>query len=442
MPQHRHRLGTSNRQEQRTEGRDRPRTFFFSVGEPSGDLHGANLIRELSQRCDVACVGLGGPRMADAGCLLLADLTQYAVMWFSRVVLNLPHFLRLLIRADHYFREERPDAVILIDYPGFNWWVARRAKAHGIPVYYYGTPQLWGWAPWRVRKMRRLVDHILCKLPFEEPWFRERGCTAHYVGHPYFDELATRTWNTDLVAKWRDAPGALVGLLPGSRTQEIELNLPTLLRAARKIADQLPDTRFAVASLNERHAEMARRHATDQGIDVSIHAGKTAEVIEASTCCIACSGSVSLELLYHEKPTVILYGVSPVAYWLQSYVRTARYITLVNLLATSNIARRYDEPTYDPDADDAEPVPFPEYLDYRDRSDDIARRIVGWLRSESDRASVVADLHALKERHGVPGASCRAADYLLSTVESTPPHEIFPRPHTEQSVRSQRHVAG
>src|ERR1044072_1451299 len=130
--------------------------IFFSVGEPSGDLHGANLIRELRRLDpDCHCVGYGGPRMAAAGAQLYFDLTQVAVMWILRVLLNLHQFLWLLWRADRYFRDERPNAVVLIDCPGFNWWIARRAKARGIPVFYYGTPQVWAWASHRVRKMQR-----------------------------------------------------------------------------------------------------------------------------------------------------------------------------------------------------------------------------------------------------------------------------------------------
>ena len=98
--------------------------------------------------------------------------------------------LHLASLADRYFRHHRPDAVVLIDYPGFNWWIARRAKAHGIPVFYYAPPQIWAWASWRVKKMRRFVDHVLCSLPFEQEWFSRRGCHAVFVGHPYFDEVS------------------------------------------------------------------------------------------------------------------------------------------------------------------------------------------------------------------------------------------------------------
>src|SRR5688500_2980528 len=147
--------------------------LFFSVGEPSGDLHGANLIRDLkARRPDLECVGYGGPRMQAAGCHLHFDLTSLAVMWIGRVLLNLRTFFRLRDQAKAYFDRERPDAVVLIDFPGFNWHIAAAAKERGIPVFYYGVPQLWAWAPWRVKKMRRTVDHALCKLPFEETWLR------------------------------------------------------------------------------------------------------------------------------------------------------------------------------------------------------------------------------------------------------------------------------
>ena len=153
-------------------------TIFFSAGEPSGDLHGANLIRELRRlRPDVKCVGYGGPEMAAAGCELHADLTALAVMWFLRVLLNIHKFLNLASRADRFFRHHKPDAVVLIDYPGFNWWIARRAKAHKIPVFYYCPPQIWSWGSWRIKKMRRYVDHILCTFRS-----RKRGFASKDAG--------------------------------------------------------------------------------------------------------------------------------------------------------------------------------------------------------------------------------------------------------------------
>jgi lipid-A-disaccharide synthase len=153
--------------------------IFFSVGEPSGDIHGANLIRALQRlRPDVDCVGFGGDRMQAAGCRLVYPLCQHAIMGVTRVVAEATTFVKLIGQAGRCFRERRPDAVVLIDYPGFNWWIARKAHAQGIPVFYFVPPQLWAWAGWRVNKMRRYVDHVLCSLPFEEAWYRERSVAA------------------------------------------------------------------------------------------------------------------------------------------------------------------------------------------------------------------------------------------------------------------------
>src|SRR5438132_2823545 len=185
-----------------------PMHVFFSAGEPSGDLHAANLLGALRRFCpEIQCVGFGGERLQAAGARLLFPLCGLAVMGLSRVLTSLHLFVRLLWQADRYFRDARPDAAVLVDYPGFNWWVARRAHARGIPVIYFVPPQLWAWAGWRVAKMKRSVDHVLCNLPFEEGWYRARGVAAHYVGHPYFDELAEQRLDEDFVAEQQARPG-------------------------------------------------------------------------------------------------------------------------------------------------------------------------------------------------------------------------------------------
>lgn len=387
--------------------------IFFSVGEPSGDLHGANLIRALCQRRgDLQVTGFGGPRMAAAGCELVEDLTQFAVMWFLRAALQLPHFLRLLRRAEACFRHQRPEGVVLIDYPGFNWWIARRAKRHGIPVVYYSAPQLWAWAPWRIRKMRRYVDQVLCLLPFEEDWYRRRGCQATYVGHPYFDELGRQTMDGQFLAEQRALPGRLVTILPGSRTQEVVSNLPAFLKAAAKVREQVPDVRFAVAAFHEKQAAFARAQVRQARLVADVFAGRTPELIRLAHSCMACSGSVSLELLYHEKPAVILYSINPIAFAAQRALRTVKYITLVNLLASRDPFPA-DLSTYDPDRPGSEAVPFPEYLTYRDVSGRMARHLVAWLCDAGERDRRVQQLRQLKQRLGQPGASGVAAEFIL-----------------------------
>src|SRR5262245_53480678 len=226
--------------------------IFISAGEPSGDMHGGNLtraLRHLDPQCDI--YGLGGPRMRAAGVDLLYPLAEHAIMGFIRVLGVVPALADVLDRVTAAWHRRRPDAVVLIDYPGFHWWVAARAKALEIPVISFVPPQIWGWASHRVKKMRRTFDQVLCALPFEEEWFRSRGLRTIYVGHPYFDELASRTIDQSFVNYLRQLPDFsarraegseafglknqtpdgihVIGLLPGSRTHEVMHNLPLLL---------------------------------------------------------------------------------------------------------------------------------------------------------------------------------------------------------------------
>ncbi|QDT69601.1 Glycosyl transferase [Planctomycetes bacterium MalM25] len=401
------------------------KTIFFSVGEPSGDLHGANLIRALQAGSGetIRCVGYGGPRMRKAGAELHYDLTTLAVMGFLQVFWKLPQFFKLSSRAARIFDEQRPDAVVLIDFPGFNWHIARHAKKRGVPVFYYGTPQVWGWASWRVKKLRRDVDHGLCKLPFEEPWLRERGVNATYVGHPYFDELNSRRLDEAALERLSDDERPLVALLPGSRTQEVKANFGTLLNAMKKIRARVPKARFVVAAFKPAHAEGILRMIDDAGLikteGPSVCVGQTPEVIESATCCLAVSGSVSLELLHHAKPTAIVYKTSRLLYLAQSYFRRVPYITLVNLLTAPKL---FPEKVgvYDPDSPDDAHALMPEYLTYSDCSDRLADHAVEWLTNDDARADLIARMEELRRRVDTPGASERAAAYVLRELQVTP----------------------
>ncbi len=401
--------------------------IFFSAGEPSGDLHGANLIRQLrAARPDVECVGYGGPLMAGAGCDLHADLTVLAVMWFLRALLNLPKFLSLASQADRFFRHQRPDAVVLIDYPGFNWWIARRAKAHGIPVFYFSPPQIWAWAQWRVGKMRRFVDHVLCGLPFEEQWLNDRGCNAHFIGHPYFDEVRRQQLDEDFLERLRRRGGRLVTILPGSRTQEVSHNLDWFLKAAAIVHARVADVWFAVAAFKPHHAQMARERIAAAGLPIEVYVRKTPELIHQAECCMAVSGSVSLELLYHKKPTVVLYWIGRFAYLVQSKFRRARYITLVNLLTVKDPLGE-QRSAGDKRAAESDRLLFPEFLTCEDKTREIAAHVMRWLLDENEREGLVAELAKLKARIGHGGASRMATEYILRELEQR--RSPAPQPH-------------
>ena len=374
--------------------------------------------------------------MAAVGCQLHADLTELAVMWFGRALANLHKFWDLAGRADRYFRHHRPDAVVLIDYPGFNWWIAWRAKIHGIPVFYYTPPQIWAWATWRAKKMRRLSDHVLCSLPFEEDVVPPTRLQCD-VCRPSVLRRSAAAQARRIVPRIPSPPrGPLVTILPGSRTQEVLHNLPWFLKAAARVRQAVPEARFAVAAFKPKHAEMARQMmAGEQGAGsrsgergeqvpgsqlrsptpnpaIEIYSGRTPELMHLATCCMACSGSVSMELLYYTKPTVIHYWISPLAYAVQKRFRKVKYITLVNLLSTGELYPA-DLSPYDPSQPGAEKVLFPEYLTCEDKSAAVAGHVIQWLKDPAALARQIAALEQLKAEVAHGGASARAAEYIL-----------------------------
>jgi lipid-A-disaccharide synthase len=411
---------------------------FLSAGEPSGDHHAALLVRELRERRpDVECVGLGGPQMEAAGCRLVADLTQLAVMWFLRVILSIHRFVDLARRAERSFLDARPDICVLVDFPGFHWWLAWRAKRHGIPVVFYCPPQIWAWASWRIGKMRRLVDHVLSALPFEHEWFTARGMTSTLVGHPFFDECGGHHQTGSFPERMGHAcPSACkqagdgrphVLLLPGSRCQEIDGNLGSILRAAAAVRRQVPEARFTVASLHERHAMRAREviaaTAEARGLGVAVEAGRTRELITTADAAIAVSGSVSLELLASGVPTVMVYRIGHFAYLVQSWLRRARFITLVNLLACQEPIGPLQPVLLPPRGvlpADPEAV-FPEYLAVGDPAERAAGHVIEWFEDPAALGRMRARLAAVAARVAHPGSAARAAAAVLAIAAGHSP---------------------
>ena len=408
--------------------------IFISAGEPSGDLHAANLIGSLrSDFPDAQFEGFGGERMTAAGAHLLYPLANLAVMWFLHVFLNIVTFIRLVFMADRHFQDHKPDAVVLVDYPGLHWWIAARARARGIPVFYFVPPQIWAWAGWRVKKVRKSIDLVLCSLPFEPPWYHARGVSAAvHVGHPYFDELAERALDPAFLAEQSALDGSLVAILPGSRTQEITRNLPEMVNAAIKLAQKRQDVRFAVACLHERHKTLAEgiiantlatAGAQQPGLQIEVHAARTPELIRLARVAWAVSGSVGLELMMEALPTVVLYKIKRFDLWVARWFIKAKYISLVNLLADAEV--------------------FPEYLTWRDVSNDLARWADVWLGDPVARSEATAALIKLRNVVAQPGASERAAQHIAAWLRdhrATTPDGLISRSSTSPYRGPHEHV--
>jgi len=376
--------------------------IFFSVGEPSGDQHGAHLIAELRRRVPgVEAVGFGGPLMEQVGCRLLFRMTDLAVMGIFRVIPMLLTFWRLHRQAKRSLDEARPDAVVLVDFPGFNWHVARSAKKRGIPVFYYMPPQLWAWAPWRIKKVRKFVDHILSGLTFERDWYAARGVDVTYVGHPFFDEVNDHPLDEAFLCERRKPGTRNVGILPGSRHHEVTRNGPALMQVMRNLAAKHPDLVFRVACYKELHRTLLRRMFDETGADLSVEfcVGKTPEIVALADCCAMVSGSVSLELLARRTPAVVLYKNGPLVGFLAKYLLTCKYISLPNLLAD-----RLVMPEFYHSGDDAPAVAAATGV------------LDGWLSDPAALDGKRREMADLAARTATTGATGRAADAILAKL--------------------------
>lgn len=369
--------------------------IFISAGEPSGDLHGSNLARALRRlEPSVELFGFGGEKMVNAGVDLIYPLAQHSVMGLVQVLKQIRTFKRLLNQGASELQACKPKALVMIDYPGFHFKLAQRAKALGIPVMWFVPPQIWAWASWRVKKMRARVDQVFSALPFEHEWFQARGVNSLYVGHPYFDYLSQLELDRSFVQQQQQKSGRVIALLPGSRNQEVQRNLEEMLQAAQTIHQQFPQTRFLVASFNEPQAQRARELIGRYPLPIEVHVHKTAEIISLAECAISVSGSVSLELMYHQVPSVIVYRIRHFDKRVFRQLSNVKYITLVNLLLDREI--------------------FPEFLTERNPSLKVAEKIGYWLTNEAERQKVKEALKELKEKVGQAGACEKAARVILS----------------------------
>jgi len=314
---------------------DRPLTIFMSAAEASGDDHASRLIEAIRRRIPTArFVGVAGEKMAQAGCEVLADLTRRASM-LGGPFLRLGYYVRTIRRIQRQMREIRPDIHIPVDSPAMNWHLAATAKSIGAPVVYYIAPQVWAWAPWRVRKLARLTDHVACILPFEQRYLRDRGVRATYVGHPLFETLPPRPETLpDLAEAWSQGAWR-VAMLPGSRPAEIRQHSPTLLLAARKITRRWPGAKCTFTARTKEAAEAIRRSCRGGGIDITV--GRLREVLAESHFAVAVSGTVTVEVAYFGVPMVVIYRTGRLLRLLRRLVGRwgvpTPHFALVNILA-------------------------------------------------------------------------------------------------------------
>ena len=376
--------------------------IFFSVGEPSGDLHASKLIANLKRALpQFQLEGLGGPLMRESGCHLHYELTNLAVVGIAEVLPKLREFFRVADLAEAQFKSGDVKAVVLVDFPGFNWHIAKRAKKYGIPVIYYLPPQLWAWASWRVSKMRRWVDHVLCNLPFEPAWYQQRGIKVHDVGHPFFDEVKQRQLDMRFLERYQNSRHPLVAVLPGSRGHEVTRNWPVQLEVIRRLNRDFPQARFLVAGYKPQQASWCRGQltATDEKLPIDFCVGKASEIIEICDVAMMVSGSVSLEVMARKTPAVVQYRHTRLTCWLGKSLASCKYISLPNLIADKEIMKEFIH-TGSVEAAAA----------------DIYRETHKLLADSAEYARVEAELEQLTQRYAQPGATVRATRVILELL--------------------------
>ena len=352
-------------------------------------MHGANLIRAL-RAVDplISCEGLGGRHMADAGMDLRVDLAGNAIMGFAEVVKSFGFIRRVFLDTVEHLRRTKPDVLVLIDYPGFNIRLAQRAKQMGIPVAYYISPQVWAWKRGRIHTIARCVDKMLVILPFEEPLYRELGVDCRYVGHPLLDQIAA----TPPTGLFRDP--RVIGLLPGSREQEIRRLLPVMIEVANGIRLEYPDARFLAPCVSAARENQVRTLAGAFPVETCV--GQTYEVLDAARFCLVVSGTATLETALFLTPMAILYKTAAINYWLARHWVHIKHIGLVNILAGREIV--------------------PEFVQHDAQAEKMIPAALDLTDDTPARARMLEDLTELKSTLGGPGASARTAAEILSLI--------------------------
>lgn len=370
--------------------------ILLSCGEPSGDLYAGALVRAL-RRADpsVEVFGMGGAHMAEAGAELLVDYRGLAVTGLTEVVTALPRLLRTLRTLVDAARDRRPDVLVVIDYPDFNFRLMQAVKALDIPVVYYISPQLWAWRAGRMRTMQAVVDRVLPIFPFEEALYRKAGVDVRFVGHPLLELTTTTAPREALRAEWGIGPDqALVALLPGSRGNELKALAPVLAEARDRIRQQRPSVRFVVARAPHVTDAWLAPLTADPG--TLVVADRTDDVLAACDVVLTASGTATVQAAIHGAPMVVLYRLSALTYRLFKPLGRVDMYAMVNLISGRRIVR--------------------ELIQDECRAELAADEALRLLTDHDYRAQMVRDLAAVREALGGPGASDRAAAAIAELV--------------------------
>ncbi|MFM1874503.1 MAG: hypothetical protein RL266_240 [Bacteroidota bacterium] len=361
--------------------------YFIIAGEASGDMHGANLIKAISNlQPEARFEGFGGERLRSAGMKLLRPMDKLNFMGFVEVVANLGTVRANFRICKQALTDNKPDAIILIDYPGFNLRMAKWAKLRGIRVFYYISPQVWAWKENRVSQMKKYIDRLMVILPFEKEFFAKRGMAVDFVGHPLIDEIEIR----------RQRSGArkenIIALLPGSRKQEILHNLHQMVR----VQDAFPDYQFIIGRAPGFDVSFYREtFALDNAI---VSSEGTYDLLARSKAALVGSGTATLETALMQVPQVVCYKGNPISVALARKLIKVPYISLVNLILDRPSVKELIQGELNPKS--------------------IVSELKKILEDGEPRTRMLQDYDDLWEKLGSGGASVRAAELIVGDLSN------------------------
>ena len=372
---------------------------MLSCGEASGDLYAGALVAALRKRePDIDVFGLGGERFAAAGGRRIADFHGLAVTGLTEALSVIPRSLATLRQLVDAAKREQPGAVILIDYPDFNFRLMTRIKRLRIPVIYYVSPQLWAWRAGRIKLMKRMVDRVLPIFPFEEAIYQRERMDVRFVGHPLVDLAHARTGREAFLRGLKlDPARPVLALLPGSRPNEVERLASVMAQAIAGITEKVPDIQFVVARAPNLDDGLFEPFGLSQ-VTLRIADMQTDEVLNAADAVVTASGTATVQTALHGKPMVVVYKLSPMTYRIGRRMARVDTYAMVNLIAGERIVKELIQDECTPEAVAAEAVALITDADYR-------RRMIGAL-------------EGVRARLGGPGASDRAAEAVLDVIHS------------------------
>lgn len=380
---------------------------MLSCGEPSGDTYASALARALvARRPDLDVFGFGGPACRAAGVRMVGEYTGLSVTGLTEAVRVLPATYAMMRRLERAARETQPDALVVIDYPDFNFHLMKRVARLGVPVVYYVTPQLWAWRRGRMKAMQRHVALALPIFPFEERLYQDAGVPVRFLGHPLVDQVPSPSADPAQAARHQTAlrralaldPGRpVVALLPGSRHNELARLVPVIAGAVPIIAAAVPGVQFVVACApGRRHEEFAQIVHAAPG--TPIVSSRTDDVLAAADVVITASGTATAQTALHERPMVVIYKLSPLTYALGKPLVTIGTYAMANLIAGERVVPELIQDACTPEAIAAETVSF---------LTDRAR----WIRTH-------ARLAETRARLGAPGSTERVAEAVIAVASA------------------------